>query len=85
MGVGLAAAGGMAAGMLAEKFLDRGNEQRSDNNFLERNSFASPAPARDEDARALEDRQIDFGSGNDWGDDGAASGGSDPTGGSDSW
>lgn len=85
MGVGLAAAGGVAAGMLAEKFLERGHEQRSDNSFLEPNSFANPDPLRDEDVRALEDRQIDFGSGNDWGDDGAASGGSADTGGADSW
>ena len=85
MGVGLAAAGGVAAGMLAEKFLERGHEQRSDNGVLEPNAFANPASLRDEDARALEDRQIDFGSGNDWGDDVAASSGSADTGGSDGW
>ena len=85
MGVGLAAAGGVAAGMLAEKFLERGHEQRSDSSFLEPNSFANPAAARDDDARALEDRQIDFGTGNDWGDDAAASGGSSDTGGADGW
>ncbi len=85
MGVGLAAAGGLAAGMLAEKFLERGHDRRSDNSFLEPSSFANPASLRDDDARALEERQIDFGTGNDWGDDGAASGGSSDAGGADGW
>jgi hypothetical protein len=66
MGVGLAAAGGVAAGMLAEKFLERGHEQRRDDNLFERDSFANPATAPDPDARALEDRSVDFGNGNDW-------------------
>lgn len=66
MGVGLAAAGGVAAGMLAEKLLERGHEQRRDDNLFERDSFANPAPAQDADARALEDRSVDFGTGNDW-------------------
>ncbi len=85
MGVGLAAAGGVAAGMLAEKFLERGHEPRSDTGFLEPNSFANASPLRNDDARALEDRPIDFGSGNDWGDGGAAVGGSSDAGGADGW
>jgi hypothetical protein len=82
MGVGLAAAGGVAAGMLAERFLERGHEPRSDTGFLEPNSFANPSSLRDDDATALEDRPIDFGSGDDWGGDGA---GSVDHGGGDGW
>jgi hypothetical protein len=85
MGVGLAAAGGVAAGMLAEKFLERGHEQRSEGGLLEPNSFANAGPLADDDARALEERQIDFGSGSEWGDDGAAGGRSADTGGADGW
>ena len=84
MSVGLAAAGGVAAGMLAEKWLERGHEAYSDNT-----NFASPAPVnvvpfQDDDARALESRQIDFGSGSDWGDDGGSSGATD-MGSADGW
>jgi hypothetical protein len=76
MGVGLAAAGGVAAGMLTEKLLERGHEQRGDATLYDR-SFDG---ASDADARALEDRTVDFGSGNDWGD---APGSFDTGGGSD--
>ena len=75
MGVGLAAAGGVAAGMLAEKFLDRGHEQRRDESLFDRGSFADPPPATDDDASALKNRSVDFGTGNDW-DAGSADSGS---------
>ncbi len=75
MGMGLAAAGGVAAGMLAEKFLDRGHEQRRDESLYDRGSFTDPTPVVDDDARALESRGVDFGTGNDW-DTGSADSGS---------
>jgi len=75
MGMGLAAAGGVAAGMLAEKFLDRGREQRRDESLYDRGSFTDPTPVIDSDARALESRGVDFGTGNDW-DAGSADSGS---------
>ena len=71
MGVGLAAAGGVAAGMLAERLLDRGHEQRGGDAFYDGSGAGSSAP--DADARALEDRSIDFGSGSDWSDGGGGS------------
>jgi hypothetical protein len=78
MGVGLAAAGGLAAGMVAERLLDRGHGQRDVDAFQTSSSGAPYMP--DPDARALEDRSIDFGTGNDWGDGGGSvdmGGGSD--------
>jgi hypothetical protein len=75
MGMGLAAAGGVAAGMLAEKLLDRGHEQRRDESLYDRGSFTEPTQAMDSDARALESRAVDFGTGNDW-DAGSADSGS---------
>ena len=66
MGMGLAATGGVAAGMLAEKLLDRGQGQRRDESLFDRGSVTNPTPVRDDDARALEDRSVDFGTGNDW-------------------
>jgi uncharacterized membrane protein YgcG len=93
MGVGLAAAGGVAAGMLAEKFLERGHEgqgavrDNSGGGLFDPGSFVDNGA--DPDARTLEDRSVDFGSGNDWGggssssdsfDSGGGSGGS-----SDDW
>jgi len=84
MGVGLAAAGGVAAGMLAERLLERGHEggatERSAGAF-ERDSFAGGAPVVDNDARALESRDVDFGTGAGWDSNDA---GSDAGGGSDS-
>ena len=68
MGVGLAAAGGVAAGMLAEKLLERGHESRGGDPFY--GGSAATGPAYDADARALEDRSVDFGNGGaDWGGD----------------
>lgn len=84
MGVGLAAAGGVAAGMLAEKWLERGHEVHNDNSSFGRAGAMNAVPFQDDDARALESRQIDFGSGSDWGDDGGAAGATD-TGGADGW
>jgi hypothetical protein len=72
---GLAAAGGVAAGMLVEKMLegDRHNENYGGNNF-----GGGQAGGWDngsaQAATELENRPIDFGSGNDWGGDAGSSG-----------
>ena len=85
LGTGLAVAGGLAAGVLAEKFI----EGRRDNGFgatsAGRSDLSSPgffggAPIDDGAARELEQRDVDFGSGtDDWGGDdgGSSSGGGD--------
>ncbi len=79
MGVGLAAAGGVAAGMLAEKLLHEGHDERG----LPRDSGGAGgfAPGGFDDGSAANDlvsRDIDFGSGgNDWGGGDAGGGGSD--------
>jgi hypothetical protein len=65
MGVGLAAAGGVAAGMLAEKYLEHGREQSQGHPTSLDNGGATPA-SFDADARNLENRSVDFGSGNGW-------------------
>ncbi len=93
MGVGLAAAGGVAAGMLAEKFMERGREAPHESNLgnanngggmFDRDSFAGGSQGLpDADARALESRDVDFGSGSDWTDAGSSDSGS--SGGSDDW
>ena len=91
MGVGLAAAGGVAAGMLAEKFMERGREAphessigNSGGGMFDRDSFAGGSQGLpDPDARALESRDVDFGSGSDWTDAGSSDSGS--SGGSDDW
>lgn len=88
MGVGLGVAGGLAAGMLAEKLLHGGHDTSRADSPVERNSFAdTPAPERNEAAQALEDRSVDFGSGNDWGDAGSSDAGSVDmgSGGGDDW
>lgn len=89
MGVGLGVAGGLAAGMLAEKLLHGGHDTTSRAEPpLDRNSFAdNSAPQRNDAAQALEDRSVDFGNGNDWGDAGSSDAGSVDmgSGGSDDW
>jgi hypothetical protein len=78
LGVGLAAAGGVAAGMLAEKLLhegDHGSRYRDDNVGGNFDSGASNAAADQ-----LGSRDVDFGSGGGWD---AGGGGGDFGGGSD--
>jgi len=73
LGTGLAAAGGFAAGMLAEKMLegDHGREvvREVDRGGLQPGMFDDAPNAA---AKELESRSIDFGSGGDWGADGSA-------------
>ena len=82
MGVGLAAAGGVAAGMLAEKLLDHGREPfRRDDDVAQHGAFGGSPVNSDDDARALENRDVDFGSGSDNWDSGSAGGGAIDVGG----
>ncbi|CAM3713080.1 tetratricopeptide repeat protein [Roseateles saccharophilus] len=84
LGVGLAAAGGVAAGMLAEKMLHEGHDERSIPRDTGGGSGLMPGSfdngggngAADE----LASRDVDFGSGDGWGG-GDAGGGSDFSGG----
>ena len=89
MGVGLGVAGGVAVGMLAEKLLHGGHDSTTRAEpALDRNSFSdNSAPQRNDAAQALEDRSVDFGNGNDWGDAGSSDAGSVDmgSGGSDDW
>ena len=87
MGVGLAAAGGVAAGMLAEKLLHGGHDERS----LPRDGGGSAGGivpgSFDSDggsAAELSRRSIDFGTGDGW-DSGGAGGDVGGGGGSDDW
>ena len=83
LGVGLAAAGGVAAGMLAERLMEGGHHETmaaapaSPNQdglvpgMFDDTVSASPA------AYELESQQIDFGSGADWADDASGAGSDD--------
>jgi len=83
LGTGLAAAGGFAAGMLAEKMLDgrhgsTGADSATPGGLVP--GMFDDAPARNPAADELEDRSVDFGSGGDWdsgGDSGSSSSGDD--------
>jgi hypothetical protein len=81
LGVGLAAAGGVAAGMLAEKLLHEGHDERSiprdsgGGGGLVPGSFDSDSNSA---ANDLASRDVDFGSGDGWGGGG---GGDDFSGG----
>lgn len=85
LGTGLAAAGGVAAGMLVEKWLEGRHEtvhevRQEPTPFA--NSLFDPDSSTDTAARELEQRPIDMGSGNGW-DDGDS--GSSTTGNNDGW
>ena len=86
LGTGLAAAGGFAAGMLAEKMLDGRHDGASQvaggTGGLVPGMF-DDGPASTEAAHELEQRSVDFGSGGDW-DSGADLGGGGSDGG-DGW
>lgn len=74
MGVGLAAAGGVAAGMLAERLLHGGSAANAAGTGMGGAGGLVPGtfddmPADDGAARELEQRPIDFGSGDGWGGD----------------
>jgi hypothetical protein len=89
MGVGLAAAGGVAAGMLAEKMLHGGSGSGSNAGLAQGSGLGSPgmfddAPAENAAARELEQRPVDFGNGDGWGADNADAGGGGDQGG-DGW
>ncbi len=98
LGTGLAVAGGVAGGMMLDRLLHHGQDGSANggnfggfgnaagggNTPLDR--VMPGAPGLDEAGRQLEDRSIDFGSGNDWDADGGSvdvGGGSDGGGGWD--
>ncbi len=80
LGTGLAVAGGVAGGMLLDRAL-RGNEANAatPGGFTGGGDSYAGNPA----AQELQDRQVDFGNGNDW-DSGGGGGGVDLGGGGDS-
>ena len=70
-GTGMAVAGGVAAGMLAEKLFEAHRESSPGSAFLSPSRASDPAPAddrfaRDAAAEELQRRSIDMGSGDDW-------------------
>jgi hypothetical protein len=72
LGTGIAAAGGFAAGMLAEKLLDGRHERDMPSAAAAGSGGLMPgmfddAPGPNEAADELEQRSVDFGSGDDWG------------------
>jgi hypothetical protein len=73
LGTGLAAAGGVAAGMLASEMLHRNAQRSADDAGAGAGHLDSP----DAGSSALEDRPIDFGSGGDWDAGGGDVGGGD--------
>ena len=89
MGIGLAAAGGVAAGMLAEKLLHGSHDPTSNLSSALGGSAIAPglfddAASDNAAARELEQRPVDFGNGDGWGgDDASGGGGADDS--SDGW
>lgn len=88
MGVGLGVAGGLAAGMLAEKLLHGGHDQGS----IPRDSGGSSGiipgsfdAGADNAASELTRRDIDFGSGDGWSDGGGGGADMGGGGGGDDW
>ncbi|MEP6504496.1 MAG: hypothetical protein ABJD97_14255 [Betaproteobacteria bacterium] len=80
---GLAAAGGVAAGMLVEKMIEGNRHGDNAGNGSQGGTFDGGS---NQAATELENRPIDFGSGNDWGGGSGGGGGSDnftPSGGGD--
>jgi hypothetical protein len=75
LGVGLAAAGGVAAGLLAERLLSGGSHESAAASAAPQNSDAlvpglfDDAGDQPSAASALEEQPIDFGGGDDWGGD----------------
>lgn len=85
-GVGLGVAGGVAAGMLAEKILHGGSGSASNAGLAQNSGLGSPgmfddAPANNPVAREPEQRPVDFVNGDGWGGDIAVAGGGDDQGG----
>ena len=77
LGTGIAAAGGFAAGMLAEKLIDGGHHDAGDQARRVQDTGYTPGVFDDANSasRALESRDVDFGSGDGWGGDAGGGGG----------
>jgi hypothetical protein len=81
MRTGLAAAGGVAAGMLVEKMLDGQHRGDGYGNGLTGGSQSGLLDnGSNQAASELENRPVDFGSGNDWGGDASSGGDFTPSG-----
>jgi hypothetical protein len=83
LGVGLAAAGGVAAGMLAERLMEGGHHESMaavpsslNQDGLVPGMFDSQS-TQSSAAYELEQQPVDFGSGADWADDASGSGSDD--------
>jgi hypothetical protein len=88
LGTGLAVAGGLAAGVLAEKLFE-GHRESGGGLFGPHQTdgrspglFGGNQPTDNQPAQELEDRSVDFGSGGDWGGD---DGGGSSSGGDGGW
>jgi hypothetical protein len=83
---GLAAAGGVAAGMLVEKMIEgnhHGDGYSGGNGVMGGSQGSMFDNGSNQAATELENRPIDFGSGNDWGGDSSGSDNFTPSGGGD--
>jgi len=86
MGTGLAAAGGFAAGMLADELMHRHRDGTTPGALDNLGPSGAVPEFSDPAAMELESRPVDFGSGADWGDGGgAADAGSFDIGGGSDW
>lgn len=91
LGVGLAAAGGVAAGMLAERLLEGGHRDSGGSAAVGSGGGSGLVPGMFDDvpgngaARELEDRPIDFGNGDGWGGGDVGGGDDGGSGGGDGW
>ena len=86
LGTGLAAAGGFAAGMLADELMHRHRDGTGAGALDNLGPSGLGPMTSDPAAMELESRPVDFGTGADWGgDSGAADAGSFDTGGGSDW
>jgi hypothetical protein len=84
LGAGLGAAGGFAAGMLADRLLNQPAHAAESSASHAADAPGHLQPGMFDDYNALQERSIDFGSGNDW-DAASSDGGGSDGGGSDDW
>jgi hypothetical protein len=89
LGTGMAVAGGVAGGMLLNEMLNRRHDGGATGNAVQGNDGLVPGIFDTGDASVaaneLQSRDIDFGSGNDWGGDAGGSFDVGSGGGGDDW